>query len=144
MVWNLFGGGKKKQEEKARIRKKTAMPPVMAPNESAELPQTVPPGDERMDHMTIIAAIETAKRELADRDRTMNNSVRAQAARGKADPAENPADAVARKKQLIQAAMTVHKLKQSAFNELDPGQRQQLRNMAEEALGVGANKKKQR
>jgi len=146
MVWNLFGGGKKKQEDKAKLRKKGAavpnMPPIMAPGESAEPPPQKAEAESRLDHMTIVAAIESAKRELASRDRAIDSSVRSQAARGKLDPSEDPADAAARKKQLIQAAMTVHKLKQSTFDGLDPGQRQQLRNMAENALGVDAKRKK--
>lgn len=149
MVWNLFGG-KKKAEAKAKLQAKAAMPPIMAPNETgAPAPQNQPgtqrprePNAEQMDALTVLAAIESAKQELADRERTMQRQARARADAGKADPTEDPADAVARKKQLIQAAMAVHRLKQNTFDDLDQRDRAKLRNMAETALGVGMDGKK--
>lgn len=149
MGWDLFGR-KKKAEAKAKVQARAQMPPVMAPGESVEAPaaaRRVSGGrpdisEEQMDALTVMAAIESAKQELAQRETGMRRQAEARARAGKADPAEDPADAVARKKQLIQAAMAVHKLKQSALNELDPKDRDRLRSMAETALGVGGNSKK--
>lgn len=50
------------------------------------------------------------------------------------------ADAADRR-QLIRSALTVHKLKQSALDDLDPQQRAQLRLMAEKMLGVDPNRR---
>lgn len=149
MVWNLFGG-KKKAEAKAKLQAKAAMPPIMAPDETGSPPPQKSPRSQRsqepsadqMDALTVLAAIESAKRELADREQSMQRQARARADAGKADPAEDPADAVARKKQLIQAAMAVHRLKQNTFDDLDQRDRAKLRNMAETALGVGMDAKK--
>ena len=142
MVWNLFGG-KKKAEAKAKLRAKNAMPPVMAPNETATPPDRLRAAQaDQVDALTVMAAIESAKRELAERETTLRRQAHARANAGLADPAEDPAQAAARKKQLIQAAMAVHRLKQSSFDGLDTQSRDRLRKMAESALGVGQGPKK--
>lgn len=142
MVWNLFGG-KKKAEAKAKLRAKSEMPPVMAPDETGTPPdrRDALPADQ-MDALTVMAAIESAKQELAEREDTLRRQARARADAGMADPAEDPAEAAARKKQLIRAAMTVHRLKQNSFDGLDNQSRDKLRKMAESALGVGQGPKK--
>ncbi len=158
MGWSLFGG-KKKTEKAARLQAKAAMPPIMAPDETGTpSPQMQPPrtqspksgggtgrpelAAEQIDALTVLAAIESAKQELAERDRAMERSARARAAAGRADPDESPADAVARKKTLIAAAMSVHRIKQKAFSDLSQPERQRLRQMAESALGIADTKKK--
>lgn len=153
MVWNLFGG-KKKAEAKARLQARAAMPPIMAPDESAEPPPEMNPrrqgaarpalDNDQMDALTVLAAIESAKQELAQREEGMRRQAEARARAGKADPSEDPANAVARKKQLIQAAMAVHKLKQNALDGLNAEEKARFRSMAESALGVDASKSKKR
>lgn len=146
MVWNLFGGGRKKEAaRKAKLRAKQAMPPVMAPDESHEPPAAATPEQERLDALTVMAAIESAKKELADRERTLSREARApRPAGGGGDgrgAPKTPAEAAQQKKQLIQAAMTVHRLKQSSLSELSPQDRARLRSMAEATLGVGDKSK---
>jgi hypothetical protein len=150
MVWNLFGG-KKKAEKSAKIREKAAMPPIMAPNESAEAPprarpsgRSSDPNKEQMDALTVLAAIETAKQELAQREDRLQQSARAQAqARSsKNGQPEDPAEAVERKRHLIHAALSVHRLKQNALNDLSPKEREKLRQMAETSLGMSPKTKK--
>ena len=142
MVWNLFGG-KKKAEAKAKLRAKSAMPPVMAPDETGTPPERQQAlREDQVDALTVMAAIESAKQDLAERENTLRRQARSRADAGLADPAEDPAQAAARKKQLIQAAMAVHRLKQSSFDGLDNQSRDKLRKMAESALGVGQGPKK--
>lgn len=149
MGWNIFGR-RKRAETRARAQARARMPPVMAPGENTDPPPRGHAGggagisDGQMDALTVMAAIESAKQELARREAGMRRQAEARARAGRADPCEDPTDAVARKKQLIQAAMAVHKFKQSALNELDPKDRDRLRVMAESALGVGEDPKKKR
>jgi hypothetical protein len=145
MVWNLFGGGKKKEAARqAKLRAKQAMPPVMAPDESHPPPAAPKREQEQLDALTVMAAIESAKKELADRERTLSREARRPppaGGEGEPRPARSPAEAAQQKKQLIQAAMTVHRLKQSALSELSPQDRERLRSMAEASLGLGGKTK---
>lgn len=149
MAWDLFGRKKKAAEKKAKLQAKAALPPIMAPGETGTAdPAKMPPrsgsaardaglSEERIDALTVLAAIESAKQELAQREKTFARNAKARVDAGRADPNEDPAQAIARKKQLIQAAMTVHKLKQPALKDLSRQDRDRLRGMAESALGVG-------
>lgn len=143
MVWNLFGGKKKDAARKAKLQAKKAMPPVMAPDESHEPPAAATREQEQLDALTVMAAIESAKKELADRERTLSREARRPSggSGGTASSPRSPAEAAQQKKQLIQAAMTVHRLKQSALSELSPQDRARLRSMAEATLGVGGKPK---
>ncbi|MDF1749727.1 MAG: hypothetical protein P1V34_12730 [Alphaproteobacteria bacterium] len=150
MAWNLFGG-KKKAEKSAKLQAKSAMPPIMAPNESAVPSQRGKPSGrpgepnkEQMDALTVLAAIETAKKELADREDRLQKSARAQAqARSNSNGIpEDPAAAVERKRHLIHAALSVHRFKQNALSDLSPTERDRLRQMAETSLGVSSKPKK--
>ena len=150
MAWNLFGG-KKKAEKSAKIQAKAAMPPIMAPNESVEAPargkpsgRPAEPSKDQIDALTVLAAIETAKKELADREERLQQSARAQAkARSNSNGiSEDPAAAVERKRHLIHAALSVHRFKQNALSDLSPAERDRLRQMAETSLGVSSKPKK--
>ncbi|NMM45114.1 hypothetical protein HH303_11535 [Rhodospirillaceae bacterium KN72] len=146
MVWRLFGGGKKKEAaQKARLQSRTAKSPAgkaVPPMPDMSGP---PPSDAqgRLDAATVLAAIESAKLELEARDRAIEASTRAKVWDGDSTtPPDDlrdidPQEAVARKKQLIQAALSVHRLKQSAFSELSREERAKLRSMAEAAMGLG-------
>ena len=112
MAWNLFGG-KKKSEKSAKIQAKAAMPPIMAPDESVEAPprgkstgRSNEPSKDQMDALTVLAAIETAKKELADREERLQQSARAQAkARSNSSGiSEDPAAAVG----IVSAAIGEH------------------------------------
>ena len=88
---------------------------------------------------TVRAAIAAAEREMLDdvgpapsRATGPSSPPRAEAGRA-ATPANSTGEDRAR---LIQSALTVHKLKQSALDDLDPKTRAQLRVMAERMLGV--------
>ena len=155
MVWNLFGKKKKKATKGTKVQAQAVadMPPIMAPDDTSRTtltraqasgkssqPAAARPAvsDDRLDALTVMAAIETAKQELAARESAIAQSAKRQKS------VDMPAtdDPVARKKHLIQAAMTVHRLKQSALDDLSQTDRAKLRGMAETALGVGGKKPK--
>lgn len=132
MGWNPFSGRKRKE---AQERAKAAMPPVPSPDALAR--ESPPQQTDRVDEAMVLAAIDEARRELETREQASRRSARRPA------PSKPVAgDPQASKTELIHAAMTVHRLKQSALNDLDPAQRDRLRGMAESMLGVSGSKKK--
>jgi hypothetical protein len=141
MGWNPFAK-RGKAVEKARA--KAAMPPIPPPDELAKESPPADPGSrvDRLDEAMVLAAIDEARRELEDRERAARRRARVPDAARSASKQPSGGDPNASKTELIHAAMTVHRLKQSALNDLNPEQRERLRGMAESMLGVGNNKKK--
>lgn len=144
MVWNLFGRKKEAKKKTAAVKKAPAsdLPPIMEPGDTTQGVSARPnaaksqpspsESDMRLDALTVMAAIESAKQELAARESAIARS----ASRQRPDGRPATEDPVAQKKQLIQAAMTVHRLKQSSLSDLNQAEREKLRGMAETALGV--------
>ncbi|MCR9221617.1 MAG: hypothetical protein NXI21_15440 [Alphaproteobacteria bacterium] len=95
--------------------------PPQAPPQAPARPATATPADS--DAAAIRAAIDAAHLE-------MTGAGAADAGRP-ADP-----DREAERRQLIRSALTVHKLKQSALDDLAPEDRARLRALAERMLGV--------
>lgn len=167
MVWNLFGK-KKKAKTIPMAQAATSMPPAgvsgdtevpaisrmqaraqlgaqvpMRAGGASGLPETsaskqAAASDSRLDALTVMAAIDSAKQELSVREKAIERSAR----RNQPMDQSLSDDPVARKKHLIQAALTVHRLKQTALDGLSHSERAKLRDMAETALGIDPKKSK--
>lgn len=104
-----------------------------APRERAQ-PAATPTEDPAEDMAeTVRQAIAAAEREMLDDVGPPPESADQRGAPRPAAPAPGGGEDRAR---LIQSALTVHKLKQSALDDLDPKTRARLRVMAERMLGV--------
>jgi CCR4-NOT transcriptional regulation complex NOT5 subunit len=149
MVWGLFSRKKKTAAKVNRQARNIVTVPTGTPEagvsgsppdtQSSLFSQGKDPisfDKSQIDALTIMAAIESAKQELASHNTHFPGKAQGRMHTEKASSSGTSDQAAARKKQLIQAAMAVHKYKQSALQDLEPDDRNRLRSMAEEALGL--------